>query len=155
MTDLVIRPLTAGEEDLFESLPDLGLVGFAAFGDTYADMAVAGEYRPEWSWVALRDGVVVARAAWWAGPKDVKPLALGWFDLTGRDVRAIGRVDLQGAAPRERQSRSRGSPPVRGTATPPADCHVRSVTSSWVFGDAISGSEIQGSAESRHRPNDH
>ncbi|MFI6888521.1 GNAT family N-acetyltransferase [Streptosporangium canum] len=86
MTDLVIRPLTVGEEDLFESLSDPGLVGFAAFGDTYADMAVASEYRPEWSWVALRDGVVVARAAWWAGPKDVKPLALDWFDFTDPDA---------------------------------------------------------------------
>ncbi|WP_218577873.1 hypothetical protein [Phytohabitans rumicis] len=62
MTALVIRPLIAGEE--------------AAFGDTYTAMAAAGEYRPEWTWVALRDGVVVARAAWWAGPKDDKPLAL-------------------------------------------------------------------------------
>lgn len=86
MTDLVIRPLTAGEEDLFETLPDPGLVGFAAFGDTYADMAAADQYRPEWTWVALRDGVVVARAAWWAGPKDDKPLALDWFDFTDHDA---------------------------------------------------------------------
>ncbi|MFE0627654.1 GNAT family N-acetyltransferase [Streptomyces sp. NPDC058864] len=82
MTDLVIRPLAAGEEALFESLPDPGLVGFAAFGDTYGGMAAAGEYRPEWTWVALRDGVVVARAAWWAGPEDDEPLALDWFDFT-------------------------------------------------------------------------
>jgi dihydrofolate reductase len=86
MTDLVIRPLIAGEEDLFQSLPDPGLVGFAAFGDTYADMAAAGQYRPEWTRVALRDGVVVARAAWWAGPKDDKPLALDWFDFTDQDA---------------------------------------------------------------------
>lgn len=86
MTDLVIRPLTAGEEDLFESLPDPGLVGFAAFGDTYAGMAAAGQYRPEWTWVALRDNVVVARAAWWAGPEDDKPLALDWFDFTDQDA---------------------------------------------------------------------
>jgi RimJ/RimL family protein N-acetyltransferase len=86
MTDLVIRPLTAGEEDLFESLPDPGLVGFAAFGDTYAAMAAAGQYRPEWTWIALRDGVVVARAAWWAGPEDDKPLALDWFDFTDQDA---------------------------------------------------------------------
>lgn len=86
MTGLVIRPLTAGEEALFESLPDPGLVGFAALGDTYADMAAAGQYRPEWTWVALRDGVVVARAAWWAGPKDDKPLALDWFDFTDQDA---------------------------------------------------------------------
>lgn len=86
MTDLVIRPLTPGEEELFESLPDPGLVGFAAFGATYADMAAAGEYRPEWTWVALRDGIVVARAAWWAGPKDDTPLALDWFDFTDQDA---------------------------------------------------------------------
>jgi RimJ/RimL family protein N-acetyltransferase len=86
MTDLVIRPLTVGEEDLFESLPDPGLVGFAAFGDTYTAMATAGEYRPEWTWVALRDGAVVARAAWWAGPTDDAPLALDWFDFTDRDA---------------------------------------------------------------------
>jgi RimJ/RimL family protein N-acetyltransferase len=86
VTDLVIRPLAAGEENLFESLPDPGLVGFAAFGDTYADMAAAGQYRPEWTWVALRDGVVVARAAWWAGPNDDKPLALDWFDFTDQDA---------------------------------------------------------------------
>jgi ribosomal protein S18 acetylase RimI-like enzyme len=86
MTDLVIRPLIAGEENLFASLPDPGLVGFAAFGDTYTDMAAAGQYRPEWTWVALRDGVVVARAAWWAGPEDDKPLALDWFDFTDRDA---------------------------------------------------------------------
>jgi RimJ/RimL family protein N-acetyltransferase len=86
MTDLVIRPLAAGEEELFESLPDPGLVGFAAFGDTYIAMAAAGEYRPEWTWVALRNGVVVARAAWWAGPKDDAPQALDWFDFTDLDA---------------------------------------------------------------------
>ncbi|QSB12627.1 GNAT family N-acetyltransferase [Natronosporangium hydrolyticum] len=82
MTDLVIRPLTAGEEELFESLPDPGLVGFAAFGDTYAAMARAGQYRPEWTWVALRAGVVVARAAWWGSETDTAPQVLDWFDFT-------------------------------------------------------------------------
>lgn len=82
MADLVIRPLESGEESLFDSLPDPGLVGFAAFGDTYSSMAAAGEYRPEWSWMALRDGAVVARAAWWAGPEDDEPQVLDWFDFT-------------------------------------------------------------------------
>ncbi|GAA1037727.1 hypothetical protein GCM10009557_51880 [Virgisporangium ochraceum] len=50
MTDVVIRSLAPGEKELFESLPDPGLVGFAAFGDTYIAMAAAGEYRPEWTW---------------------------------------------------------------------------------------------------------
>jgi ribosomal protein S18 acetylase RimI-like enzyme len=82
MTDLVIRPIIAGEEQLFDSLPDPGLVGRAAFGESYPDMAAAGQYRPEWTWVALCDDVVVARAAWWGGPDDDQPLALDWFDFT-------------------------------------------------------------------------
>ncbi|MFG1952337.1 hypothetical protein [Micromonospora sp. NPDC048830] len=95
MTDLVIRPLVAGEEKLFDSLADPGLVGRAAFGETYFDMVAAGQYRPEWSWVALRDGVVVARAAWWGGPDDDHPLALDWFDFTDADA----AVRLLRAAP--------------------------------------------------------
>lgn len=75
---LTIRALLPGEEHLFDSLPDPGLVGFAAFGETYA----AGEYRPEWTWIAERDGVVVARAAWWGGPEDTEPKTLDWFDFT-------------------------------------------------------------------------
>ncbi|WP_433471484.1 GNAT family N-acetyltransferase [Saccharomonospora azurea] len=86
MTDLVIRALAAGEEALFDSLPDPGLVGLAAFGKTYRAMAAAGEYRPEWTWVALRDDVVVARAAWWAGPQDDSPIALEWFDFTDAEA---------------------------------------------------------------------
>lgn len=82
MTDLVIRPLVAGESKLFNSLPDPGLVGRAALGETYDE----SRYRPEWTWVALRDGVVVARAAWWAGPDDPLPLALEWFDFTDAEA---------------------------------------------------------------------
>ncbi|MEU1688234.1 GNAT family N-acetyltransferase [Micromonospora sp. NPDC005707] len=91
MTDLVIRPLVAGEEKLFDSLPDPALVGRALLGETYA----GGGFRPEWTWVALRDGEVVARAVWWAGPDDPAPLALRWFDFT--DARAA--VELLRAAP--------------------------------------------------------
>jgi len=86
MTELVFRSLAAGEEPLFDSLPDPGLVGFAAFGDTYSAMAAQGEYRPEWTWIALRGTTVVARAAWWASPKDDKPLALDWFDFIDFDA---------------------------------------------------------------------
>ncbi len=86
MTDLVIRPLVAGEESLFESLNDPGLVGYAAAGERYADRASLGQYRPEWTWVALRDGTVIARAAWWAGPEDTEPRALDWLDFTDLDA---------------------------------------------------------------------
>ncbi|MGG7573919.1 GNAT family N-acetyltransferase [Streptomyces sirii] len=86
MTELVIRPLTAGETPLFASLPDPGIVGRAVLGDTYGMVADGGQYRPEWTWVALRDGVAVARAAWWAKPGDEKPIALDWFDFTDAEA---------------------------------------------------------------------
>jgi len=95
VTDLVIRPLTEGEAPLFESLADPALVGFGAFGDRYSDMAARGEYRPEWTWVALHDGNVVARAAWWAGPDDAEPRNLDWLDFTDPDA----AVQLLRAAP--------------------------------------------------------
>ncbi|WP_020674263.1 GNAT family N-acetyltransferase [Amycolatopsis nigrescens] len=110
MTDLVIRSLTAGEEPLFDSLPDPGLVGFAAFGDSFADMAAKGAYRPEWLWVALRDGVVVARAGWWGGPEDERPLALDWFDFTDFDA----AVRLLRTAPLHTEYRLRLPPDWRG-----------------------------------------
>lgn len=86
MTDLVIRSLTVGEEHLFDTLPDPGLVGFQAFGGSYRTGLDKNEYRPEWTWVALRDDTVVARAAWWAGPDDPEPGALDWFDFTDADA---------------------------------------------------------------------
>jgi hypothetical protein len=82
VTDLVIRPLQPGEEHLFELLSDPGLVGPAAFGGSYRRLAEAGQYRPEWTWVALRNGTVVARAAWWGGPHDDAPAVLDWLDFT-------------------------------------------------------------------------
>lgn len=81
MTDLVIRALSQSDASLFDSLDDAALVGRAAFGHRYATVADGGEYRPEWTWIALRDGVVVARAAWWAGPDDTEPVLLNWFDF--------------------------------------------------------------------------
>ncbi|MEU7978490.1 acetyltransferase [Micromonospora sp. NPDC049081] len=78
MTDLVIRPLVAGEEDLFESMPDplpqLRKVG-------YADGVAGGGYRPERTWIALRDGRVVGRAAWLLPPGVAGTPWLDRFDL--------------------------------------------------------------------------
>jgi hypothetical protein len=78
MSDVVIRPLVAGEENLFDSLPDplpqLRQVG-------YADGIAGGGYRPETTWVALRAGRVVARAAWVLPPGAVGAPWLERFDL--------------------------------------------------------------------------
>lgn len=78
MTDLVIRPLVAGEEHVFDSMPDplpqLRQVG-------YADGLAGGGYRPERTWIALRAGKVVARAAWVLPPGAVGGPWLERFDL--------------------------------------------------------------------------
>jgi RimJ/RimL family protein N-acetyltransferase len=86
VTDLVIRPLAAGETRLFDKFDDPGIVGFAAFGRDYYELLAKHEYRPEWTWVALRDDRVVARAAWWGGPKDTKPITLDWLDFDDADA---------------------------------------------------------------------
>lgn len=72
MTDLVIRALDTSDAHLFDSLPDPLGVG-AALART--------SHRPEWQRVAVRDGVVVARAAWWGGPDDTSPVNVNWFDF--------------------------------------------------------------------------
>ena len=95
MSGLVIRPLTAGEEPLFDSMADPALVGPAAFGARYANIVARGNYRPAFSWVAMRDGVVVARAAWWARPHDDAPASLDWFDFIDQDA----AVELLRTAP--------------------------------------------------------
>ena len=95
MTGLEIRPLAAGEEPLFNSLPDPALVGPASFGAKYSDIAARGNYRPANTWVALRDGVVVARAAWWGRPQDGAPVVLDWFDFIDQEA----AVQLLRAAP--------------------------------------------------------
>ncbi|MEU3462126.1 GNAT family N-acetyltransferase [Streptomyces sp. NPDC006733] len=92
MPDPVIRPLVAGEAPLFHSLADPGLVGRAILGEPYRMVADGGDYRPDWTWVALRDGVVVARAAWWGGPDDEQPKALDWFDFADGEADAAVRL---------------------------------------------------------------
>ncbi|CCH19460.1 hypothetical protein [Micromonospora lupini] len=78
MTSLVIRPLVAGEENLFDSmidpLPQLRQVA-------YADGITGGGYRPEHTWIALRAGQVVGRAAWLLPPGAVGAPWLERFDL--------------------------------------------------------------------------
>ncbi|WP_101257054.1 GNAT family N-acetyltransferase [Streptomyces barkulensis] len=96
----VVRALAEGEaRELFTSLsdPTASLVGRSLLGRPYATVAEGGEYRPEWTWVALRDGEVVARAAFWGGPGDTEPVALDWFDFTDRDaaVELLRRVPLR------------------------------------------------------------
>jgi RimJ/RimL family protein N-acetyltransferase len=95
VTDLVIRRLQPGEESVFDKYCEPVAVGPPAFGRTYRQRLESGEYRPEWTWVALRGDTVVARAAWWAGPTEADPVMLDWLDCAdaqtgGALVRAAG-----------------------------------------------------------------
>ncbi|WP_329439019.1 GNAT family N-acetyltransferase [Streptomyces canus] len=72
MADLVIRALDEREAPLFDALPDpLGA----------RESHRLTRHRPDWKRVALRDGKVVARGAWWGGPDDTAPLNVNWFDV--------------------------------------------------------------------------
>ncbi|MFF2744205.1 GNAT family N-acetyltransferase [Kitasatospora sp. NPDC058048] len=72
MTDPVIRALSASDAHLFDALPDpLG----AREGHRRT------RFRSDWKRVALRDGEVVARGAWWGGPDDPEPVNINWFDV--------------------------------------------------------------------------
>ncbi|GIG56198.1 hypothetical protein Lfu02_05700 [Longispora fulva] len=78
MTDLVFRPLVAGEENIFDSMPD-PLPQVRKVG--YADGLAGGGYTPERTWVALRAGRVVGRAAWVLPPGAIGAPWLERFDL--------------------------------------------------------------------------
>jgi GNAT superfamily N-acetyltransferase len=79
MTDLVIRALDEREAPLFDALPDpLGA----------RESHRLTRHRPDWKRVALRDGKVVARGAWWGGPDDTAPVNVNWFDVAEGDEEA-------------------------------------------------------------------
>lgn len=73
--DLIMRPISGREElGLFSRLP-------YALNEELADDLAAGRRRPEWMWVALRGGHLVARAAWWSRPGSDSPLILDVLDI--------------------------------------------------------------------------
>jgi GNAT superfamily N-acetyltransferase len=72
VTDLVIRALDESDAHLFDALPD-------PLGARAAHRLTS--WRPDWQRVALRDGTVVARGAWWGGPNDTEPLTVDCFDV--------------------------------------------------------------------------
>lgn len=79
MTDPVIRTLSASDAHLFDALPDpLGA----------RENHRRTRFRPDWKRVALRDGEVVARGAWWGGPDDSEPVNINWFDVAEGEEKA-------------------------------------------------------------------
>lgn len=83
-TDLTLRPISGPEElDLFCQLT-------YALDHELADDLAAGRRRPEWMWVALRGGELVARASWWGRAEEPVPFLLDLFDF--KDVTAGVRL---------------------------------------------------------------
>lgn len=80
MSDLIIRPLQPGETELFLSYPFPRQPELWETARDYPALLASREYRPEHTWVAMRDGVVLARACWWSGREDERPAALDWLE---------------------------------------------------------------------------
>jgi hypothetical protein len=80
MSELTIRPLQPGETELFLSYPFPRQPELWETARDYTALLATREYRPEHTWVAIREGVVVARACWWTGPGDERPAALDWLE---------------------------------------------------------------------------
>jgi GNAT superfamily N-acetyltransferase len=73
--DLTVRPITGPDElDLFNLFPH-------QFNEELAGDLSDGHRQPGWLWIALRDGRLAARAAWWARAGDDHPGALDILDL--------------------------------------------------------------------------
>ncbi|MFF0741611.1 GNAT family N-acetyltransferase [Streptomyces sp. NPDC004111] len=72
---MVFRPLAGPEElDLFCRLS-------YSLDHELADDLARGRRRPDWMWVAVRDGRVLGRISWWTGQAGGDPQALDFFDL--------------------------------------------------------------------------
>ncbi|NDL56079.1 GNAT family N-acetyltransferase [Phytoactinopolyspora mesophila] len=98
MVSIVYRPLAADEFDLFNRYATPPTSGVGARSRTFDEFVAAGDYRPEWTWVALDGGDVIARAAFWGPPGVPHPFSLDWFDPgTGPDRIDVGARLLQAA----------------------------------------------------------
>jgi GNAT superfamily N-acetyltransferase len=83
---LVVRPIGPDELHLFTSFTDASPLGLRPPLGMYLD-DLHRWYRPAWSWVALRDGQVVARVAF-SGPPDAElPVAMGSLEIGTRPDR--------------------------------------------------------------------
>jgi RimJ/RimL family protein N-acetyltransferase len=72
---LTIRALTCAEE-----LPVFGGLSYV-LDEELADDFARGLRRPEWTWIAVRDGRLVARAGWGGPAEDHVPAVLDFLDL--------------------------------------------------------------------------
>jgi ribosomal protein S18 acetylase RimI-like enzyme len=86
VSTLLVRPIGPDEIDLFTSFADASPLGLKPPLATYLD-GLHNWYRPEWSWVAQRDGEVVARVAFGGEPDAELPLVMGSLEIGTRPDR--------------------------------------------------------------------
>lgn len=94
---LTVRTIDEQELELFFALPLDFDDGALRAPTTLAGFAAEwrrGSRRPGWTWLALRDGRPVARAAWWAPPDSDHPAILDLFDL-GAEPLDVGEALLR------------------------------------------------------------
>lgn len=82
----LVRPIGPDEVDLFTSFADASPLGLKPPREMYVD-GFRRWYRPEWSWVALRDGQVVARVAFSGAPDADRPAVMGSLEIGTRPDR--------------------------------------------------------------------
>lgn len=86
MPALVVRPIGPDEVDLFTSFTDASPLGLKPPLEMYVG-GLGRWYRPAWSWVALRDWMVLARVAF-GGPPDAElPAVMGSMEIGTRPDR--------------------------------------------------------------------
>ncbi len=90
MSTLSVRPIGPDEVELFLSFTDASVLGLKPPRRMYVE-GLGRSYRPEWSWVALRDDRVVARVAFSGPPGADRPEVMGSMEIgTGPDRVAVG-----------------------------------------------------------------
>lgn len=110
MADPIIRPLESGEIALFLSYPFPRVPGMWETERDYAALLATNEYRPEHTWVGIRDGVVVARACWWSGRDDTLPMALDWLEAEPGPQQVALAVELWHVAHRSMRNAAGARP---------------------------------------------
>lgn len=89
MTATVVRTLDESSAHLFGALPD---------PRGFREKHRRTRYRPDWKRAALRDGRVVARAAWWGRPEDPEPLVITRLGGEDEASGALGQSVVRGPA---------------------------------------------------------
>jgi hypothetical protein len=80
---VLLRAVAQDDRDDVLAWPPAGQIGSMP-ADQYRAGLAAGNYRPEWTWVADDSGQILARACWWGHSDADHPLALDSIDVHER-----------------------------------------------------------------------